>query len=143
MIITDCEKSIRGVTVAEFICGYVTAMLWSSTDESTPSGGEPFNRNYSAQDLTPEARERIEIECRAFLYQAGCWITEEQFLGTRTEATLAEYAGHDFWLTRVGHGAGYWDGDWAKHAGKVLSVHSKAFGEIHPYVTDDKQIGLE
>jgi hypothetical protein len=50
-------------------------------------------------------------------------------------------AGHDFWLTRNGHGAGFWDrglGD----IGDRLSVAARAFGEVNLYVGDDKKLYL-
>jgi hypothetical protein len=45
-------------------------------------------------------------------------------------------AGHDFWLTRNGHGAGFWDGEWYKEVGERLTKASKAFGEVNIYVGD-------
>jgi len=46
-------------------------------------------------------------------------------------------AGHDFWLTRCGHGAGYWDGDWEHEAGERLTTAAKAYGEVNFYVGDN------
>ena len=39
-------------------------------------------------------------------------------------------AGHDFWLTRLRHGAGYWDGDYAEEVGKRLTDAAHAYGEV-------------
>jgi len=136
-------ERINGVDVAEFISGYITAMLWSSHDESNESGGRPMDANYSEDDLTDDARERCEVECKAFLYRVGYMIDDEQFTGNRPDGgTLAAYAGHDFWLTRNGHGAGFWDGDWAETADKILTGAAKAFGELNPYVTEGGQIDI-
>lgn len=33
---------------------YIETALWSSTDESTPQGGEPLDHNYSASDISEE-----------------------------------------------------------------------------------------
>jgi hypothetical protein len=33
--------------------GYIAAALWSTNDESTPSGGYPLDQNYSASDIHP------------------------------------------------------------------------------------------
>lgn len=54
-----------------------------------------------------------------------------------------ERGGHDFWLTRNSHGAGFWDGDWPETEGKLLTDASHAFGECNLYVTDDGKIGIE
>jgi hypothetical protein len=51
-------------------------------------------------------------------------------------------AGHDFWLTRNGHGAGFWDGDWPEPLATVLTDAAHAFGELSPYVGDDGLIYL-
>ncbi len=55
-------------------------------------------------------------------------------------AREAAMAGHDFWLTRCGHGAGFWDGDWPEPAASVLTEASKEFGNVDLYVGDDGQI---
>jgi len=47
---------------------------------------------------------------------------------------------HDFWLTRNGHGAGFWDGDWDDETGKRLTTISKKYVEIDLYVGDDGKI---
>lgn len=47
-----------------------------------------------------------------------------------------EQAGHDFWLTRNHHGAGFWDRGIGR-VGKVLTDAAHAFGEIDSYVGDD------
>ena len=54
-----------------------------------------------------------------------------------------ESVGHDFWLTRNGHGAGFWDGDYEKEIGIKLTELSQQFGECHAYVGDDNKIYFE
>jgi hypothetical protein len=49
----------------------------------------------------------------------------------------AEQAGYDFWLTRNGHGAGFWDGDWPEPAATYLTKESKKFGTANLYLGDD------
>jgi hypothetical protein len=51
-------------------------------------------------------------------------------------------AGHDFWLTRNGHGAGFWDGDWPEPFATSLTHASKAFGECYFYFGDDGKLYL-
>ena len=52
-----------------------------------------------------------------------------------------DYAGHDFWLTRNGHGAGFWDRGLGE-AGKKLTDAAHAFGECNLYLGDDDVIHL-
>lgn len=105
---------------------YIATALWSSTDESTPQGGEPLDRNYSESDLAPSALRAMTTDCERF--QATYW----DDIAHRTED-----AGHDFWLTRNGHGAGFWDGDWPEDVGARLTAAAKSFGECDLYVGDD------
>lgn len=45
-------------------------------------------------------------------------------------------AGHDLWLTRNGHGAGFWDGDWRDH--DVLCNVSEQFDIMLLLMTTEK-----
>ena len=120
---------------------YIRTMLWSTNDESDESGGPPLDENYSADDLTDEALDRIEAECKAFLYRVGCYIDAEPDPRFGPDFDRWGRAGHDFWLTRCGHGAGFWDGDW-KVYGDMLTKASNSFGNIDPMVGDDGKIYL-
>ncbi len=52
----------------------------------------------------------------------------------------ASRAGHDFWLTRNGHGAGYWDGDLQDHIGESLTECARLAGACELYVNDADEI---
>lgn len=114
----------------EFLSSYVEAALWSSTDESDPeTGGDPMDDNYGADDLAPETLSEMRGDALDFMQENMEDIWED-----------ISQAGHDFWLTRAGHGAGFWDGDWPEEAGKRLTEASKAFGEYRLYIGDDGNI---
>ena len=53
------------------------------------------------------------------------------------EHSKAAQAGHDFWLTRNGHGAGFWDGDWSENYSKMFDEGSKAYGTFETSLGDD------
>jgi len=110
----------------EFIKSYITAALWSSTDQVDEQGGEPLDANYSPDDLAPETLARIQADC-------------ESFYRDHIEDIVSNVsrAGHDFWLTRNRHGSGFWDGDWEKETGRRLTEASHKFGELELYVGDD------
>lgn len=112
-----------------FVDGYITCMLWSSHDESDEAGGAPMDLNYTEDDIPSEDRQAIEADCRAFT-QANAALLEQAV--DRVGYDSAQ-AGHDFWLTREGHGAGYWDRPMlkAEGLGEALTQASKMFGE-HP-----------
>ena len=47
--------------------------------------------------------------------------------------------GHDFWLTRNGHGTGFWDRGIGK-AGDILTECAKSYGSLDLYLGDDGEI---
>jgi hypothetical protein len=104
--------------------GYITAALWSSTDD----GGEPLDRNYSRSDISDAAIEKMTADCTAF---------REQNQETLDASGLdIDQQGHDFWLTRNRHGAGFWDRNLGD-IGQKLTDAAHAFGEQNVYVGDD------
>lgn len=122
----------------DFARAYVECALWASTDESTEAGGEPMDANYGVEDIAAETLSKMAEECRRFqeanaadlaLYNHGEW-------------TAAELGGHDFWLTRNGHGAGFWDRTdcLPKRARDRLTAAAEKAGERHLYVGDDGMI---
>lgn len=125
----------------EFLKGYLVCALWSSNDESTPDGGNPLDQNYGIEDISEEAMAKMKADCEKFVKLNGHLLTEENFIGRR-EGSLMGYAGHDFWLTRNHHGAGFWDGDWKKEVGEKLTTSAHTFGEIDLFVNDDGKIYL-
>jgi len=117
-------------TIDAFTRAYIETALWSSNDESDERGGEPMDANYSVDDLSDEAIERMARDCTRFRELAG-----ENIHGL-DETTVA----HDFWLTRNGHGAGFWDGDYEQTLGDDLTRLSETFGACWLGVGDDGTI---
>ncbi|RPJ16050.1 MAG: hypothetical protein EHM33_34265 [Chloroflexi bacterium] len=109
-----------------FFDHYVSCALWSSTDdEGTPMDGGDL-------DLSTEAKDQMLDDCANFI--AYC---EDLELDWFPEGF--EQSAHDFWLTRNGHGAGYWDrglGD----LGDKLTEAAKTFGSCDLYIGDDELI---
>lgn len=109
---------------------YIECALWASTDESTPEGGEPMDANYSASDLAPETLAEMASDCAEFERD------NEADIGCQWEQ-----AGHDLWLTRNGHGVGFWDRDdntyGTPEARARLNAAAKAMGARTLYVGDD------
>lgn len=110
-----------------FTTAAIETALWSETDDA----GNPLDDEYSADDLAPETLAEIVRDCEAFQEAHGEVIDEH---GTRAQA------GHDFWLTRNRHGAGFWDGDWPSEIGRVLTDAAHVYGTCGLYVGDDGKI---
>jgi len=121
----------------QFVRGYVRCMLWAETDGSDDKRGEPLDRNYGPEDVSPLSMERIRADCALFLERAGEINEEDRVRSINPdEGTVYDYAGHDFWLTRAGHGAGFWDGDWTEKVGTKLTELSNTFRECEVYVAE-------
>ena len=110
-----------------FFSAYVECALWSSTDESDESGGDPLDQTYGPEDLDQNTMEGMRADCTDFV---------EANLDDLADMD-PEHAGHDFWLTRNGHGAGFWDRGLGE-LGERLSKASKPYGEVYLYVHDGK-----
>jgi hypothetical protein len=108
-----------------FTAAYVEAALWSSTGTE----GVSLDREHDVCDLAPETLAGMVADCASFQEAYGELIAGEE-----------ARAGHDFWLTRNGHGAGFWDGDWPAGAGKRLTEASHSYGPCELYVGDDGRV---
>lgn len=103
---------------------YVECALWSSTDDL----GAPLDDAYSAEDLAPEALDSMRKDVTDFLSQVDRMALED--------IMTAEQFGHDFWLTRNDHGAGFWDRGYGA-IGDTLSQMSKVYGTSDIIIGDD------
>jgi hypothetical protein len=118
-----------------FLDAYIEAALFSTNDESTPEGGVPLDQNYTAGDIAPETLELMEQDADDFLSRYGDLLLDDDSRDIDRWGRWS-LAGHDFWLTREGHGAGFWDGGWPRH-GDELTDAAHAYGPFELYVGDD------
>jgi len=114
----------------QILKAYFIAMLWSTMDNSDEQGGDPLEDNYGVEDIAKEAVAESKKDIEKFLKLA-----EEK--GVELTKYDTEQIGHDIWLTRAGHGAGFWDGDYDDDDGEILTEISKILGNKDPYVGDD------
>ena len=108
----------------EFTKAYLETALWSSSDNDD----KPLDE-YNSTDIADETINEMIKDC-------------EKFQSENCEDISSDLsrAGHDFWLTRNGHGAGFWDGDWDDEIGKKLTKASETYGEFTLYVGNDGKI---
>lgn len=122
-----------------FFDAYLITALWSSHDESDKSGGNPLDANYSPHDIAPATLARMRADCDAF-YDANHADLNCEGVTFGPDFDQDGRAGHDFWLTRNGHGAGFWDGDWPEPQAARLTAAASAAGVTDLYVGDDNLI---
>jgi hypothetical protein len=106
-----------------FTEAYVECLLWADC------GPDSECANVSLSDFAAETIEQIKLDCEAFQTRAG------ELLSNLDQGQ----AGHDFWLTRNGHGAGFWDRGLGELGDKLTAI-SKDFGELSPYQGDDGKV---
>ena len=105
-----------------FQLAYVTAMFFTATDDS-PRDRE-IRKGATTANLTAKSLAAIKRDCDAFRAKAGALL----------DGASERQAGHDFWLTREGHGAGFWDRSPDTYPndpkGEALTALAKQFGEV-------------
>lgn len=129
----------------EFTKSYIACALWSTNDESDPSGGAPLDDNYTVDDIHPDSLATMINDCKQFQSQYSKLL--DKAYGTEVKGYVnyiydASHAGHDLWLARNGHGVGFWD----RGLGEVGEQLSEACGigsyydSRNLYIGDDKLI---
>jgi hypothetical protein len=134
---TSAELIAVDKDFAGFLLGYQLRLLWSTSGEHK---GQEFE-SLEGFNMSGAMAKQTADDCMAF-YLANLADIKEAAAryGASNDPTGFEPAGHDFWLTRVGHGAGYWDGDLPDELGARLTAASKAAGEVWPYIGDDGKV---
>lgn len=87
-------------TLDDFTRGYIEALCWTECN-SDSDGLDGFG----FAEMTPETVAEIVADCSAFQRDHA----ELLALAYARPGYDESRAGHDFWLTRNGHGVGYWD----------------------------------
>ena len=108
---------------------YLAAAIWTATDDN----GENLD-HFATFQFSDKSRERANNDLKRFVSEAGPLL----------EAAIAcdnytiDMIGHDYSLTRNGHGVGFWDrglGSIGDRLSKIAAKH----GEVSVYVTDEDE----
>lgn len=126
------------IYIDDFQRGYFTCALWASLDEE----GDPLDDWASFEDIDADTFAQMKADCEDFISLARHDL-EVYHVGLPERP--ADHAGHDFWLTRNGHGAGFWDRYYGRDDELVatlsrLTDKSQAYGGFDLYVGDDGKV---
>ena len=145
---------LHGIECDDFTGQYLETALWSSTvmlpvpseelvsgcmdvSENHPLHGisedDHFDKDFDFSDFTEEAVHAAVTDCAKFQKENADDLCNED----------DEHAGHNFWLNRNGHGAGFWDGDYEEEKGRRLSDACVAYGELHVWVDNAGSLHFE
>jgi hypothetical protein len=111
------------MSLESFTRQYIETALWASTNDD----GEPLDGG--DYDLADEAREQLKADAKSF------YENHAELLETVDD----EQAGHDFWLTRNRHGAGFWDRGLGE-LGQKLTDAAHTYGSSDLYIGDDGKV---
>jgi len=114
---------------ATMVQSYIEAMKWATTDGDDDNYLEEY-------ELSEEAQQAAVIACARLLQVHGKDL--ELVIDLHPHYTYSD-VGHDLFLTREGHGAGFWDRDLG-HYGDVLTKYCEGIKSCNPCVGDDNLI---
>jgi len=132
--LAEKTKYVAGFNIEKILAAYVECALWSSTDYDTD---EPLDKKYTADNVDKKTLAAMRTDIVDFVAANANWLDIDN-LNTGARVDLHRQIGHDFWLTRNGHGAGFWDGQWWESAGRALTEASKIYGTVDLYVCKGK-----
>lgn len=129
MTFTDQERD-------DFFRGYVQCAVWA--DLAVGEGddmelGGPGDAG--PEDFDPESREAMRGDCDSFMDDEADDLALYRETRVVNQSAVMGQAGHDFWLNRNGHGAGFWDRGLGE-LGDRLDAAAKVYGEAGMVYTD-------
>jgi hypothetical protein len=113
-----------------FTRAYVDAIFFT---DAGPDADEAI-QGKAFPDFAPETVDKIVSDCACFE------LVNKALLD---QAGTCDQNGHDFWLTRNYHGAGFWDRDYTLEVGEALTKAAEAFGQLSLVSGNNGKLYLE
>lgn len=108
----------------QFQRGHKATALWAENDEE----GNPLDDRFGWQDYDEHTEKEMDADAAHFYH------SHHHLFGDADP----EHAGHDFWLSRNGHGTGFFDGNYGDH-NEELQRAANAAGEYSLYADHDDE----
>lgn len=130
----DANLVAQGIFPASFLKGYLTALEWLLPEQ------EEGDETPETTGFAPETLKKIAKECETFendnaedlAHYAEGYTPKQGY-------SVYECAGHDFFLSREGHGSGF--SDRGKHpCFERLEKAASKYRESSPYIGDDSLV---
>lgn len=128
-----------------FMSGYLTCAVWA--DVVDPENDYlPDYGTYTPDDIAPESLATMTADARDFYAANSATLGAFcRYLSRDSQSlSLADaygIAGHDLWLTRNGHGAGFWDAG-AGRIGGYLSDMARPMGGQSLYSDENGRLHI-
>ena len=100
---------------SEFIAAYREAVDFTELGVKSPA--------YIGAEIDEDFLRESVIDCLAFYSRIECYLSNDNIA----------LAGHDFWLTRNGHGTGFWDSPeiYGEYKAQMFTKIAESFGEAY------------
>ena len=158
--------TIKNVKLSKATVSYLETILWAETvmlpvtedelvdgcmdvDEDHELYGleecTPLDDHFGFDDFTEESLRKAQADIDDWFE----YLEENDLYDRAEERQGDDRIAHDFWLTRNGHGAGYWDGDYDDRdddddtLGRDLTDACKPYGSQHVWVDESGNLHLE
>lgn len=115
----------------EALSSYIQTALWSTT-AAEQMEMEYLDEVYDITDFDDDTLQAMSKELHEFIDKYY------DLVQPADKNVEISYFAHNFWLTRNGHGAGFWDGDYKN--GNKLTKAAEEYGQLELEVGDDGKI---
>ena len=132
----DLAFSMGGATAGTFalaLDGYLECALWSSCDLYTGRRLDELGTGAMAGETFDD------MACDVWRFLATCWGDVWEDFEIDLSGIEPEQLGHDLWLTRNRHGAGFWDRGLGEIGDKLTEL-AHSYGGVTLYIGDDGKI---
>lgn len=106
------ENINNSIDLNKIVHSYLHTALWSGDLDE-----------FDVENISEDSRDKAIADCKLFIKLS------RKLLNGLDSTDI----GHDFWLTRNRHGAGFWDGDYPEGIGEQLTKISHQFPEINTF----------
>jgi hypothetical protein len=117
--INEYILGLAGADIDAIVDGYLTCQLWVGHDMDRED--TMLDENYGREDISEAYVDKVREELLAVVTDHPLAVRMYLNSRERTGYDRNELFGHDFYLTRERHGAGFWD---------------RGLGELGNYLTD-------
>jgi len=109
---------MRNYELDDFTFSYIECALWAECDNED----ESLDSNYDYDNIEHSSMLAIIAECKDFQIENKLLLEQAYTLYSNYEFSPEAIAGHDYWLTRNGHGVGFWDRELGEVGDKLTTI---------------------
>lgn len=125
--IQEEEVQIEYHDIDDILNAYFECALWTEEDNE-----EINDKDLNINDISPESEEQAREQIEWFVETAGDALNDIE----------DDSIGHDLWLNRNGHGAGFWDRGYDEDVAELLTFLCENLGEAYIEVDDNDKIRI-